>query len=66
MRFFNLGATELFLIFLFAVIAIGPQETIKYARQAREMIENVKGVFSDLTSEVSKVASDVMDATSEK
>jgi Sec-independent protein translocase protein TatA len=63
MRFFNLGATEVFLIVLFAIIAVGPQETIKLAKQGREVIDNVRGIFSDLTSEVTKVVSDVSEAS---
>ena len=66
MKFFNLGATELVLIILFAILAVGPKETLRYAGQAREIIKAVQGTISELTSEVSRVAADVMEPSEDK
>jgi Sec-independent protein translocase protein TatA len=58
MKFMNLGGMELLIILILAILAIGPQETAKFAKQANSLLKNVKGVFSDLTSEVSRAVTD--------
>jgi Sec-independent protein translocase protein TatA len=66
MKFFNLGAGEIVLILLFAIIAVGPKETIRLAGQVRDIIRNVQEVFSDLTSEVSRLAEDITEIPENK
>lgn len=66
MKVFNLGASELFLILLFAILAVGPKETLRFAGQAREIIKAVQGTISELTSEVSRVAADIIDTSDDK
>jgi Sec-independent protein translocase protein TatA len=61
MRFFNLGGSEILLLFLFAVLAIGPKETVRLAGQAREIVKSIQGTLSDLTEEVTRVAGDIPD-----
>lgn len=65
MRFFNLGASELMLIVLFAVLAIGPKETVKLFNRGREIISSIQGAISELTSEVGNLAKDVIEAPEE-
>ncbi|MBT4841969.1 MAG: hypothetical protein HOJ23_08265 [Gammaproteobacteria bacterium] len=66
MRFFNLGASELILIVVFAILAIGPKETIKFFNQGREVLASIQAAISDLTSEVGNIAKEVVDTTEEK
>ena len=66
MRFFNLGASELILIVVFAILAIGPKETIKLFNQGREILSSIQGVLSDLTSEVGNIAKEVAETSEEK
>jgi len=66
MRFFNLGASELLLIVVFAILAIGPKETIKLFNQGREILSSIQGVLSDLTSEVGNIAKEVTETSEEK
>ena len=62
MRFFNLGAGEIILIALFAILAVGPKETAKLAQQASEIVKSVRGMFSELTTEITRSASNLTDA----
>jgi Sec-independent protein translocase protein TatA len=66
MRFFNLGASELLLIAVFAILAVGPKETIKLFNQGREILSSIQGVISELTSEVSNIAKEVVETPEEK
>ena len=66
MRFFNLGASELMLIVVFAILAIGPKETVKLFNQGREILAAVKAALSDLTSEVGNLAKEVVEMPEEK
>jgi len=66
MRFFNLGASELLLIVVFAILAIGPKETIKLFNQGREILSSIQGVLSELTSEVGNIAKEVVETSEEK
>ena len=66
MRFFNLGASELLLIVVFAILAIGPKETIKLFNQGREILSSIQGVLSELTSEVGNIAKEVIETPEEK
>jgi len=66
MRFFNLGASELLLIAVFAILAIGPKETIKLFNQGREILSSIQGVLSELTSEVGNIAQEVLETPEEK
>jgi Sec-independent protein translocase protein TatA len=66
MRFFNLGASELFLIFLFAILVVGPKETVRYAKKAREAVRAMQGVFSDLSSGVANIAEEVFEEPKDK
>ena len=66
MRFFNLGASELMLIVLFAILAIGPKETIKLFNQGREIIASIQTALSDLTSEVGNLAKDAIVVSEDK
>ncbi len=61
MRFFNLGASELLLILLFAILVIGPKETIRLAGRAKEAIRSVQGAFSDLTTGVANIAEEIFE-----
>ncbi|MBC8331322.1 MAG: twin-arginine translocase TatA/TatE family subunit [Anaerolineae bacterium] len=61
MRFFNLGAGELMLIFLLAVLAVGPKETVRLAGEAREIFKSIQGVFSEMTSEVTRATTSILD-----
>jgi len=61
MKFFNLGAGELLLIFIFAVLAVGPKEALRLAGQARDVIQSVRGALAELTSEITRAAADVTD-----
>jgi Sec-independent protein translocase protein TatA len=61
MKFFNLGAGELLLIFIIAVLAIGPKEALRLLGQARDIVQSVRGAMSELTSEISRVAAEVTD-----
>jgi Sec-independent protein translocase protein TatA len=63
MRFFNLGASELMLILVFAILAIGPKETLKLFNRGREIVASIQSVLSDLTSEVGNLAKDVVDTS---
>ncbi len=58
MRFFNLGAGEIMLIMLFAVLAVGPQETARLFQQVREIVSSIQTAFKDLTSEVTRVVAE--------
>ncbi|MBC8506524.1 MAG: hypothetical protein ISR58_04905 [Anaerolineales bacterium] len=60
MKFFSLGASELLLILIFAILAVGPKETIRLASQARDVIGTVQKAFNELSGEVSRMASDVV------
>lgn len=62
MRFFNLGAAELLLILLFAILAVGPKETIRLAGQVREMIKSAQSALNEITAEVTRAATEVMEA----
>jgi len=66
MRFFNLGASELLLIVVFAILAIGPKETIKLFNRGREILSSVQGAISELTSEVGNIAKEVVETSEEK
>lgn len=66
MNFFNLGASELLLIFLLAILAIGPRETLRLARQGSDAFKAVRQTFSELTSEVTRAASEVLESAPEK
>ena len=66
MRFFNLGASELLLIVVFAILAIGPKETIKLFNQGREILASIQAALSDLTSEVGNIAKEVVETTEDK
>jgi Sec-independent protein translocase protein TatA len=65
MKFFSLGAGELMLILVFAILAVGPKETIRLAGQAREVIGTVQRAFNELSGEVSRMASDVVSSIDE-
>jgi len=62
MKFFSLGAGELMLILVFAILAIGPKETIRLAAQARDVIGSIQRAFNELSGEVTRMASDVVDS----
>ncbi len=62
MKFFNLGAGEMVLIMLFAILAVGPKETVKLAQQASEIMKNVRGMFSELTTEITRSATNLAEA----
>jgi Sec-independent protein translocase protein TatA len=66
MKFFNLGAGEFLLILLFAIIAIGPKETVRLAGQAREIIRSVQSYLSDITSEMARIPTEILDTANEK
>ena len=66
MRFFNLGASELMLIAVFAILAIGPKETVKLFNQGREILASIQAAISDLTSEVGNIAKDEVEMPEEK
>jgi Sec-independent protein translocase protein TatA len=59
MKFFNLGAGELLLIFIFAVLAVGPKEALRLVSQARDVVSSVRGAINDLTSEITRAAADI-------
>jgi Sec-independent protein translocase protein TatA len=61
MKFFSLGAGEILLIVLFAILAVGPKETAKLAQQAGEVVKNVRGMFNELTSEITRSAANLSD-----
>lgn len=61
MKFFSLGAGEILLIVLFAILAVGPKETAKLAQQASELVKNVRGMFNELTSEITRSAANISD-----
>jgi Sec-independent protein translocase protein TatA len=65
MKFFSLGAGELLLIMVFAILAVGPKETIRLASQARDVIGTIQKAFNEMSSEVSKMASDVVTSIDE-
>jgi len=65
MRFFNLGASEMMLILIFAILAIGPKETVKLFNRGKEILGSVKAALSDLTSEVGNIAKDVVEMPEE-
>ena len=65
MRFFSLGAGDLILILVFAILAVGPKETIRLAGQARDVIGTVQRAFNELSGEVSRMASDVVSSIDE-
>ena len=66
MKFFNLGASELLLIVVFAILAIGPKETVKLFNQGREILSSIQAALSDLTSEVGNLAKDVIETPEDK
>lgn len=66
MKFFNLGASEMMLIFIFAILAIGPKDTVKLFNRGREILTSVKAALSDLTSEVGNIAKEVVETPDEK
>ncbi|MFC1936311.1 twin-arginine translocase TatA/TatE family subunit [Chloroflexota bacterium] len=66
MKIFSLGVGEITLIVLIAILAIGPKETAKLARRASEFIKSAKGLLNDLTSEVTRAASDIAENSNEK
>ncbi len=61
MRFFNLGASEFLLIIIFAILGVGPKDALRLAGQARDIIRSVQNAFNDLTNEVTRAASEVID-----
>jgi len=65
MQFFNLGASELMLIMLFAILAVGPKETLKLVNQAREIVSSLQAAVGELSSEMSRAASEAMDPIDE-
>ena len=66
MKFFNLGASEMMLIVVLAILAIGPKETVKVINRGREILNSVKAALSDLTSEVGNIAKEVVEMPDEK
>jgi len=66
MRFFNFGASEIFLLFLFAVLAVGPKETLRFFHQARGILKSVQGTFAELTGEFGRAATEMLDEPSDK
>ena len=66
MKFFNLGASEMMLIVVLAILAIGPKETVKVINRGREILASVKAALSDLTSEVGNIAKEVVEMPDEK
>ena len=62
MKFFNLGASEMMLIVVLAILAIGPKETVKVINRGREILASVKAALSDLTSEVGNIAKEVVES----
>jgi sec-independent protein translocase protein TatB len=48
----KLGAAEILLIFIVALVALGPEKLPGYARSLGEMIKSVKGYTGNLTDEV--------------
>ena len=66
MKFLNLGASEMMLIFIFAILAIGPKDTVKLFNRGREILTSVKAALSDLTSEVGNIAKEVVETPDEK
>ncbi len=50
------------LIVLFAILAVGPKETAKLAQQASEIVKNVRGMFSELTTEITRSATNLTEA----
>lgn len=65
MRFFNLGASEMMLILIFAILAIGPKETVKLFNRGREILSSMRAALSDLTSEVGNLANEVIEMPDE-
>ncbi len=65
MKFFSLGAGELLLILLFAIIAVGPKEALRLVGQARDIVSTVRGAISELTSEISRAASEITELSEE-
>ncbi|MBL7164771.1 MAG: hypothetical protein ISS57_19460 [Anaerolineales bacterium] len=65
MKFFSLGAGELLLILVFAILAVGPKETVRLAGQARDVLGTVQKAFNELSSEVTRMASDVVSSIEE-
>ncbi|MBC8334048.1 MAG: hypothetical protein H8E29_02180 [Anaerolineales bacterium] len=61
-----MGASELLLIFLFAILVVGPKETVRLAGKAKEAIRAMQGVFSDISSGVANIAEEVFDETKDK
>ncbi len=59
-RIFGIGMNELFVIFLLAVIVLGPERMVRTAREAGKLIRNLKAYFSSLTDEL-KSELDVLD-----
>jgi len=66
MRFFNLGASELMLILVFAILAIGPKETLKLFNRGREIFASIQAALSDLTPEVGTLAKEVVEKPEEE
>jgi len=66
MRFFNLGASELVLIFVLAVLAIGPKETLRLVTQMRQVVQSVRGTFAELSAEVGRAATEVMEESADR
>ena len=66
MRFFNFGASEIFLLFLLAILAVGPKETLRLFRQARDILKSLQNTFLELTGEFSRVASETLEDPVEK
>jgi Sec-independent protein translocase protein TatA len=66
MRFFNLGASEFILIIIFAILAVGPKDALRLAGQLREIVRSVQSTFNELTNEVTRAASEVVDTSTDK
>ncbi len=59
-RIFGIGMNELFVIFLIAVIVLGPERMLRTAREAGKLVRNLKAYFASFTDEL-KAELDVLD-----
>lgn len=57
MGFFNLGASELVLILILSILALGPKETVRHTQRARQTLQSVRGTLSELSAELGRAAS---------
>lgn len=60
MDIFGVGGNELLIIFVLAVVILGPERLVRSARQMGRHVRNIKAYFRSLTDEL-KAEIDLMD-----